>query len=130
MQIQINTDHNIDGHEAFSTHVTGVVEHALNRVSDHLTRVTVHLSDENSRKGGKADKRCVMEARMEGHQPVAVTHQADSLHQAADGAAHKLARLIDSTVGRSNDLKTRAEGLVEAEAVPEVDAASGVDETE
>lgn len=94
MQIQINTDHTIEGHEALAAQVSAVVESALSRVSDHITRVEVHLSDENSDKHGQSDKRCMMEARVEGRQPIAVTHQAATLDQAVNGAADKLTRLI------------------------------------
>jgi ribosome-associated translation inhibitor RaiA len=107
MQIQINTDHNIEGHEALGAKVSGVVENALSRIRDHITRVEVHLSDENSDKGGQNEKRCVMEARLEGRQPVAVTHQAETLNQAVDGAADKLARMIESTLGRLHDQASR-----------------------
>jgi len=66
--------------------------------------VEVHLSDENSdRKGGNDDMRCVMEARLEGRQPIAVTDQAATLDQAVRGDANKLARLIESTLGRLRD---------------------------
>jgi ribosome-associated translation inhibitor RaiA len=118
MQIQTNTDHNIEGREALATHVSGVVEHALSHLSNHITRVEVHLSDENAAKGGQDDKRCVMEARLEGHQPIAVTHHAASLHQSIDGAAHKLTRLIDSTLGRLHDQKTRRDDLPATEQTP------------
>lgn len=47
--------------------------------------------------------RCMMEARLEGRQPIAVTHQAASLDQAVDGAADKLTKMIDSTLGRLRD---------------------------
>ena len=107
MQIQINTDHNIEGHEALAAQVSGVVENALSRIRDHITRVEVHLSDEDSDKGGPNEKRCMMEARLEGRQPVAVTHQAETLNQAVDGAADKLARLIESTLGRLHDQAIR-----------------------
>ena len=101
MQIQIDTDHNIEGNEALTAQVSSVVEYALSRFSDHITRVDVHLSDENSdKKGGDNDIRCLMEARLEGRQPIAVTHQAATLDQAVDGAADKLTRLIESTLGR------------------------------
>lgn len=112
MQVQINTDHNIEGHQALSTHLSGVVTSALSRFSDHITRVEVHLTDEtgttSSQKSGQNDKRCVMEARLEGRPPVAVTHQAATLHQAVDGAAVKLTRVIESTLGRLRDQKSRA----------------------
>ena len=106
MQIQVNTDHTIEGHEALADQIRGVVENALSRMSDHITRVEVHLSDESSHKNSLNDKRCVMEARLEGRQPVAVTHQAATLDQAVDGAADKLARLIESTLGRLRDQKS------------------------
>ena len=107
MQIQINTDHNIEGREALSDHVSGIIETALNRVSDHITRVEVHLSDENGDKGGQNDKRCMMEARLEGRQPVAVTQHSATLEQAVGGAADKLVRLIESTLGRRHDRESR-----------------------
>lgn len=104
MHIQINTDRNIDSDEALSADVRGTVERVLSRFSDHITRVEVHLSDENSgKKGGDHDMRCLMEARLEGRQPVAASHQSATLGQAIDGAANKLARLIDGTLGRSRD---------------------------
>ena len=105
MQIQVNTDHSIKGHEALAAQVSGVVESALSRFSDHITRVEVHLSDESGHKSSQHDKRCMMEARLEGRQPIAVTHQAATLDQAVDGAADKLARLIESTLGRLHDQK-------------------------
>jgi ribosome-associated translation inhibitor RaiA len=107
MQIQLNTDHNVEGHEALAAQISGAVESALSRFGDHITRVEVHLSDENADKSGKHDKRCLMEARLEGRQPIAVTHQAATLDQAVDGAADKLTRMIESTLGRLRDQKHR-----------------------
>lgn len=103
MQIQINTDHNIEGNEALAAQVRGIVKSALSRISEHITRVEVHLSDESSHKSTQNDKRCMMEARLEGHQPIAVTHQAATLDQAVDGAADKLTKLIESTIERLHD---------------------------
>ena len=103
MQIQINTDHNIAGHETLTTQISGVVENALSRLSDHITRVEVHVTDESSHKSSPNDKRCVMEARLERHQPIAVTHHATTVDQAVDGAADKLARLIEHTITRQHD---------------------------
>ena len=87
MQIQINTDKHIDGNEAMSSHIEAVVENAVRHMKDSLTRVEVHLEDENGGKTGIDDKRCLMEARLRSHQPVAVSHRAGSIHQAVDGAA-------------------------------------------
>ena len=108
MQVQINTDHNIEGREALAAHVSGVVESAVGRFSDYVTRVEVHLTDEVGHKSGQNDKRCVMEARLQGRQPIAVTHHAGSVHQAVDGAADKLTRLVESTIERLRDQESRA----------------------
>ncbi len=62
----------------------------------------VHVSDVNGPKSGQDNKRCVMEARLEGRKPTAVTHQATTLEQAVDGAANKLKRSIESTLGRES----------------------------
>ena len=107
MQIQINTDHNIECHEALVAQVTETVENALSRFSSHITHVEVHLSDENSDKTSQNDKRCLIEARLEGRQPIAVTYQAATLDQAIDGASGKLARVIESNLGRLHDRESR-----------------------
>ena len=43
----------------------------------------------------------MLEARLDGHQPLAVKHHAANLNQAIDGAADKLLRLIENTLGRT-----------------------------
>ena len=82
MKIQVNTDAHIAGHEALVEGVNRTVSHVLHRFQDHVTRVEVHLSDQNGHKSGPPDKRCVMEARLEGRQPVAATEIAGSQDQA------------------------------------------------
>jgi ribosome-associated translation inhibitor RaiA len=101
MRIQINTDRNIEGNEALAARASGTVEDALSRISGHITRVEVHLSDDNGGKSGQDDKRCVMEARLQGRQPVAVTHLAQTMDQAVNGAVGKLQRKIESALGRA-----------------------------
>ena len=108
MQIQINTDHNIEGHEALVKHLSSIVTKTLNRISSQITRVEVHLTDENGPKIGKDDKRCLMEARLENRPPVAVTCHAETLHQAVEGAADKLIRAIESDLGRLHDQGSRS----------------------
>ncbi len=101
MQIQINTDHNIDGNERLAAHVQTLVSDALERFSSQITRIEVHLSDENSdKKSGGKDKRCLLEARLAGMQPIAVTDHAETVEQAIQGACDKLTHSLDSTLGR------------------------------
>ncbi|MGK2904962.1 MAG: HPF/RaiA family ribosome-associated protein [Desulfuromonadales bacterium] len=103
MKIQINTDNNIEGSVELSRRAEAVVKSALGRFTGQITRVEVHLSDENSHKGGAHDKRCMMEARLEGQQPIAVTDEAETIDEAIDGAVEKLKRSLDHTLGRLSD---------------------------
>ena len=73
---------------------------------EDLTRVEVHLSDENGGKSGPKDKRCKMEARPKGHQPILVSHDADSLTQAVEGAAQKLEHALEHLFGKLRGKRT------------------------
>lgn len=111
MQVLVNTDHNIDGHEALSARIESMLTRALARLKDHITRVDIHLSDENSdKKGGGLDMRCVIEARVEGRPPVAVTHHAATVDQAVSGATDKLTRSLDHSLGRARSRRSRGPG--------------------
>jgi len=68
--------------------------------------VEVHLTDESGPKSRQNNKRCMMEARLEGRQPVAVTDEAATIDLAVNGAADKLARLIEHTLGKLHDERT------------------------
>jgi ribosome-associated translation inhibitor RaiA len=100
MQIQVNTDRHIQGGENLQERVQAMVEDAVSHLRDRITRIEVHLSDENSDKGGDKDKRCMLEARVGGMQPIAVTHQAETLALAIDGAAEKLERALGNALGK------------------------------
>ena len=105
MQVNVNTDHNIEGREDLIRYVQSKVAGELRHFADQITRVEVHLGDENSGKPGTHDKRCMIEARLEGLKPAAVKHNAATLHQAIDGAADKIVRMIESTLGKMRDKK-------------------------
>jgi hypothetical protein len=102
--VQIHTDPNIQSSAALTAQVEALVAGAVGRLGDRVSRVQVHLGDENSSsKGGGNDKRCMIEARIDGRPPLAVTEQAATLEQAMTGAADKLERSIDSMLGRLRD---------------------------
>ncbi len=101
MIIQVHTDNHIQGSAELERRVESVVATTLDRFGDRITRVEVHLSDENSaRKDYGEAIRCRMEARPASRQPVAVTADATTVDQAVDDAAEKLEKLLDSTFGK------------------------------
>lgn len=120
MQINVNTDKTIERHAGLDNHVQTVVNEALHHFGEQISRVEVHLSDNQSAKSEDGDNRCMMEARISGYQPVAVTAHAATLHQAIIAGAEKLKRAVESDLGRLNDAKRAAQraGAV-AESVSE-----------
>lgn len=108
MQINVNTDRTIDKHQGLDDHVESVVRSAIGRFGEQITRVDVHLSNENKEKKADGGNNCMMEARVAGYQPVVVREHAVDLHQAIQNAGGKLARALDSALGRLAD-KSRHE---------------------
>ncbi|MBC7699146.1 HPF/RaiA family ribosome-associated protein [Aquabacterium sp.] len=100
MHIEVNTTHQITSQETLKAEVADMVERSLNRFSDHVTTIEVHLDDENGAKGGHDDIRCTIEARLVGQQSIAVTGHAANVTLAANGASGKMARALDSAIGR------------------------------
>ena len=103
MQIQVNTDDKVEGREALLKWVEVEAAEKLARFRDRVTRIEVHLSDSNGEKTGTRDKRCVMEARPTGLQPLAVSHEAATVADAFAGATEKLKHALDHALERSKD---------------------------
>jgi ribosome-associated translation inhibitor RaiA len=131
MQINVNTNRTIDKHQGLDEHVQSVVKNAIGRFGDHVNRVDVHLSNENKEKQADGGNECMMEARVAGYQPVVVHEHSINLHLAVSNAGAKLARALDSALGRLQDKKknepmpAEAELETEAESESEAEAEQG-----
>jgi hypothetical protein len=97
MIIQINTDNNIDGHARMKSYIAAELKKTLSRFEDKISRLEVHFGDENSSKTGFNDKRCLIEARPEKMQPLAVTFHSDSIEKAFHGALDKIKKVLEIT---------------------------------
>ena len=100
MKVQLNTDNNITASDELRASYSTLISEELKRFDEHITRLEVHLSDENSHKDGMNDKRCMIEARLRGKQPIAVSNQANTLEPAITGAVDKLKTSLDTILGR------------------------------
>lgn len=103
MIVQINTDNNIEGNVKFTEYFTSLIQQELGRY-DNITRIELHLSDENGNKEGQFDKRCLLEARLEGKQPIAVSNTAGTNEEAVDGAINKLKAYLETIIGKMRNL--------------------------
>lgn len=100
MQVHVNTSNGIENKDTLDRWATEFLTDALSRFSQEITRVEVQLSDENALRKGAADKRCMLEARLTGHAPLAVNHHAETQDLAFRGAVQKLIHLLDHTFGK------------------------------
>jgi len=107
MQVQLNTDDNVQGPDALAQWVEGELKNKLARISDQITRIEVHLSDASAARSGERDKRCKLEARLAGRPPLTVSHDAGKVADAFYGAADKLLRALDTALGRERDARGR-----------------------
>lgn len=100
MQIQVHSDNRIENSAKMVEWAQRTVAEKLARFDEHLTRVTVHINDENGEKAGAQDKRCQIEGRAKGLQPISVTQKSDNLHMAVEGALDKLHTALASQLGK------------------------------
>lgn len=107
MKIQVNTDKNVEGTEAFVAETEAAIDQALGRFENRLTRVEVHLRNESAGRTTGDDFRCLVEARPAGMDPVTVTHHAESLPEALAGATDKIETLLTSRFERLEGQETR-----------------------
>ena len=95
MQIQVNTDNFIQGDERVIEVAEEAVTTDLGHLADKLTRVEVHLKDQNAHKHGPAHIRCTIEARPKGMKPMSAHTDADAIPAALKGAARTLRHRLE-----------------------------------
>lgn len=103
MQIQINTDKIINGSERLESYITAKVNDNLGRFDEFITRIEVHLTDQNSHKSGVKDIQCMMEARIEGEAPIAVTAQEADNDRAIHEALSKMNAALSKKIGKMRE---------------------------
>lgn len=100
MQLQLNTDANIEGDERLAEIADDIMTSALGHLGGRITRLEVYLADANAAKGGSNDILCTVEARPEGLQPMVTTHSDTKVEAALRGAAKKMRAALDSQFGK------------------------------
>jgi ribosome-associated translation inhibitor RaiA len=108
MHVEVSHDNHVRIDSDIADRLAAQVESALDRYGDRITRVEMHLGDTNANKGGDNDKRCMIEARLAGLSPIAVTHEAGDLQLAFEAALDKLERAVGNAVGKQKAASPRA----------------------
>jgi ribosome-associated translation inhibitor RaiA len=121
MQVQVNTSNGIDNKESLERFASDYLNEHLGRFNQDITRIEVQLYDENHGAKGGPDIRCMLEARINGREPVAVHNDAVSQDLAFRGAADKLARALDHALGKLDRANHRARDTIRKDADQLVD---------
>ena len=100
MFVNIRTDNQIVSDAEANARLEEKVRAKLKRFEARLSDVEVHVSDVNGSKGGDGDKRVSLEARANGHPPVAVHAEADRIETAVTLAADKAVRALDHALSK------------------------------
>lgn len=103
MFIQIHADNQVPSDSERDGRLEEQIRQRLARFEGRVTDVEVHVSDINGPRGGNADLRCTMEARLNGIPPVAAIDQGNTVDRAVIGAAKKVVRALDHQLGKAND---------------------------
>ncbi|MFN6934935.1 MAG: HPF/RaiA family ribosome-associated protein [Tsuneonella sp.] len=102
MQVQFNSDSSVMGTENVAERIEEAIRGKLARFEDRLTRLEVHVRDENGAKHGADDKACTIEARPAGGRAIGVTEHADTVDAAARKAATTLAQRLERHFGKAD----------------------------
>jgi hypothetical protein len=117
MKVQVNTSNAIENKDGLESWASDYLNEHLARFEQDLTSIEVQLSDENhGTKGGDVDKRCMMEARVNGRAPIAVTHYAPDQNLAFRGATEKLGHALDHAFGKLDRREHRARETIRKDA--------------
>ena len=101
MKVQVNATNEINNKESLESWATEYLNDHLARFGQDITSIEVQLTDENhATKGGAADKRCMLEGRIAGRAPVAVTAFGADQNLAFRAATEKLEHALDHAFGK------------------------------
>jgi len=92
--IEVRAASSVKGSAGLDAFAEQVVTAALSRFLPRLTRIDVHLSDDNAAREGGNDKRCQIEAHPASQQPVSASATAATLEKALTTAANHMKRLL------------------------------------
>ncbi|MBB6579432.1 ribosome-associated translation inhibitor RaiA [Comamonas odontotermitis] len=107
MQVQVHAGDNVQGGESLAQWAQTEVQDRLSRFREYVTRVEVYLTDVDALKNGGKGKRCVMETRATGRQPLAVNAEAEKVAEAFNAALEKLHRALNTDIAKMRDKSNR-----------------------
>jgi hypothetical protein len=117
MHVQVNTSNGIANKDILERWAADYLNEHLGRYRQDITGIEVQLSDENhGDKGGVSQVRCMLEARVNGHPPIAVKNFAPDQDLAFRGAADKLDHALEHAFGKLERREHRGRDTIRKDA--------------
>lgn len=113
MDIQVRTDYHVDGDQGLIAYVEQQISTGLEAFSEKITSVQVHLSEASGARKGPHELRCLIEARLGGHAPVAVRHLGSTKDAVIRGAVTDMRNVLERLYGRLDTRHGGAHGGAE-----------------
>jgi ribosome-associated translation inhibitor RaiA len=123
MKVQVNTSNDIENKDTLEQWASDYLNEQLARYEQDITSIEVQMTDENhGTRGGDGDKRCMMEARVNGRAPIAVTNYGADQNVAFRGAAEKLANALEHAFGKLDRREHRVRDTIrrDPEAITDI----------
>jgi ribosome-associated translation inhibitor RaiA len=112
MNIQVSSDRTIDVDANLTAKVKEDASRILSRFETKLTRVEIHLTDIDNQKSGRADKRCLVEVRPAGDNPLTASATTATTESAVDQALRKIQRSLITFFGKKGRPATEVSASV------------------
>jgi hypothetical protein len=112
MQVQVNCGDGLQAKDTLERWATDFLNESLARFRAEIMRVEVQLSDDAKGKHSGQDMRCMLEARLTGHEPVAVNHFGETMDEAIRGASQKLINALEHLFGKLDRHQHRDRGTI------------------
>lgn len=93
MQTEIHISHSLNASEGLREHIDRRLGYALGRFGERISRVSVHISDENGPRGG-VDTRCKMHVTLRPHGTLHIEQDDSNAETAVEVASMRLGQAI------------------------------------
>lgn len=103
MIITFNTDNNVQGGDAFIAPLRAILHQKFEKYMHKISKIKVHLTDENGSKKGVDDKRCLLEAHIDSMEPIVCMNVAATYEESLSGAIQHLKTSLNKKLEKLED---------------------------
>lgn len=93
----------IKASESLKKHITERLSTILSHTKNHITDITVRLTDLNGSRNG-IDKRCLIQVKLSGSPAIVVAEFSTDITSAVDMAANRIFKVVDRILSKAKNI--------------------------